>query len=328
MALNKAATEQILHLELPAGVRLDKFLAAELGEGNQGLSRSQLQRLIEQGQITGISEKNLKSSFKAKRATAITITLPPEKPAEILPFAASIPVLYEDEYLAIVHKPAGMTVHPGAATGNDTLVHALVGQIKKLAPHAERPGIVHRLDRETEGLMVIAKTDKARAALAGLFADRQVHKTYQAIVWGSVELPEKIDGFIWRDRRNRKKMKFGYEAPEKGIRAREAQLVFLRQTRYKFGTELEINLITGRTHQIRATCAQLNAPIIGDAIYGDDAGRAKTYKVGREKRDDLSACGMLLVAKSIEFAHPFKRKKIKFAIELPARFAEARSLLK
>lgn len=326
--MNKNSKEQILQFELPEGVRLDKFLTAELGEGRHGFSRSQLQRLIEQGRISGISEKNLKSSFKAKRATPIAIALPAEKPAEILPFAASVPVLYEDEYLAIVHKPAGMTVHPGAATGNDTLVHALVGQIKKLAPHTERPGIVHRLDRETEGLMVIAKTDKARAALAKLFAERQVHKTYQAIVWGSVELPEEVDGFIWRDRKNRKKMKFGNEAPDHGIRSREAQLIFLQQTRYKFGTELEINLITGRTHQIRATCAHLHAPIIGDATYGDDAGRAKTYKVGREKRDELAGCGMLLVAKSIEFAHPFKRKKIKFAIELPARFAEARSLLK
>jgi len=328
LALNKLTKARSLHLELPEGVRLDKFLAGELGDGPAGFSRSQLQRLIEEGQIEGISAKNLKASFKAKAALPITIHLPAEKSAEILPFAATIPVLYEDEYLAIVHKPAGMTVHPGAATGNDTLVHALVGQIKKLAPHAERPGIVHRLDRETEGLMVIAKTDKSRAALAKLFADRQVNKKYQAIVWGSVELPEEVDGFIWRDRKNRKKMKFGYQAPEQGVRAREAQLLIAEQTRYKYGTEIEINLITGRTHQIRATCTHLHAPILGDTLYGDDAGRAKTYKVGREKRENLADCGLLLVAKSLEFRHPFKRKLISYQIELPARFDAARQLLK
>lgn len=328
MALSKGKPARSLAFELPEGTRLDKFLAAALADCGLDISRTQLQRIIEDGQIGGISEKNLKPSFKAKAAMQISITLPAEKPAELLPFAATIPVLYEDEYLAIVHKPAGMTVHLGAATGNDTLVHALVGQIDELAPHAERPGIVHRLDRETEGLMVIAKTDKARAALGALFAERQIHKTYQAIVWGNVQLPAEVDGFIWRDRRNRKKMKFGSQAPERGERAREAQLVIISQSPYKSGTEIEIDLITGRTHQIRATCAHLNAPIIGDTVYGDDAGRAKTYKVGREKREELQKCGMLLVARSIAFSHPFKRKKINFAIELPARFETARALLK
>ena len=165
-------------------------------------------------------------------------------------------------------------------------------------------------------------------ALGKLFAERSIHKTYHAIVWGSVQLPEEVDGFIWRDRRNRKKMKFGNQFPEHGARAREAQLVLINQSPYKYGTEIEIDLITGRTHQIRATCAHLNAPIIGDAIYGDDSGRAKTYKIGREKRDELFQLGMLLVAKSIAFAHPFKRKKIAYAIELPARFERARQLLR
>ncbi len=325
--MSNRKSEQKIVLELPAGERLDKFLAQYLSDASVDISRSQLQRLIGDGHVSGIAPHLLKSSYKAKAAHSITIMIPAEKPAALIPFEASIPVLYQDEYLAIVHKPAGMTVHPGAATGADTLVHALVGQMDKLAPHAERPGIVHRLDRETEGLMVIAKTDQARAALGQLFAERQVNKVYQAIVWGNVQLPDEIDGYIWRDRRDRKKMRFGERAPESPARAREAQLMVTQSQNFKNGTELEIQLITGRTHQIRATCAHLHAPIVGDALYGDDAGRGKTYKVNREKREALATCGMLLMARRIAFSHPLRRKKIDIELDLPQRFEAARRLL-
>lgn len=314
-------------LELPAGARLDKFLAQYLAEASIDISRSRLQKLIGDGHVSGIHPHLLKSSYKAKTAHSISIVIPAEKPAALIPFEAAIPVLYQDEFLAIVHKPAGMTVHPGAATGPDTLVHALVGQFDKLAPHSERPGIVHRLDRETEGLMVIAKTDQARAALGRLFAEREVNKVYQAIVWGNIQLPEEVDGFMWRDRRDRKKMRFGEKAPESPSRVREAQLLVTQSENFKNGTELQIQLITGRTHQIRATCAHLHAPIVGDVLYGDDAGRGKTYKVNREKRDALAECGMLLMAKRIAFSHPLRRKKIDIELDLPQRFETARRLL-
>ena len=220
-----------------------------------------------------------------------------------------------------------MTVHPGAGTGNDTMVHALLGQFEKLSPHHERPGIVHRLDRETEGLMVVAKTEQARHRLSESFAERKIQKRYVAIVWGSVNLPEDVTGYIWRDQKNRKKMKFGDRPPREQARLRTAELIVLAQVQHKLATELEIELITGRTHQIRATLVHYHAPIIGDALYGDDAGKCRLYKIGRQKREQLAQAGMLLVARSLAFRHPFKRRNLEYSIALPGRFEAARSLL-
>ncbi|HNA80183.1 MAG TPA: RluA family pseudouridine synthase [Turneriella sp.] len=323
----KHAKDQKLRFELPAGERLDRFLAAALAEHGVTLSRSAIQRQIEQGGVEGLPAGQTKTGFRGKRPVEITFTLPAAQDKQLVPINAGIPVLYEDEYLAIVHKPPGMTVHPGAGTGNDTMVHALLGQFDKLSPHHERPGIVHRLDRETEGLMVIAKTEHARHRLSASFAERQIQKRYSALVWGSVTLPEEVSGYIWRDLKNRKKMKFGDRPPNNLARLRTAELLITEQVRHKFATELEIELITGRTHQIRATLEHYHAPLIGDAVYGDDAGKCRLYKIGKEKREKLAQSGMLLVARSLAFKHPFKRRNLEYAIELPERFAAARALL-
>jgi 23S rRNA pseudouridine1911/1915/1917 synthase len=323
----KHSPAQKLSFELPAGERLDRFLAAALAEQGIELSRSAIQRQIEQGGVEGIPAGQTKASFRSKRPIEITFALPAKKDKQLIPIHAGIPVLYEDEYLAIVHKPAGMTVHPGAGTGNDTMVHALLGQFDKLSPHQERPGIVHRLDRETEGLMVIAKTEQARQRLSERFAERQIRKKYSALVWGGVTLPEQVSGYIWRDLKSRKKMKFADRPPSNLARLRTAELLVVEQVRHKFATELEIELITGRTHQIRATLVHYHAPIIGDVLYGDDAGKCRLYKIGREKREQLEQAGMLLVARSLAFKHPFKRRHIEYSIDLPERFVTARSLL-
>ncbi len=321
------AKEHKLRFELPAGERLDRFLAAALAEQGVTLSRSAIQRQIEQGKVEGLPVRQIKAGFRSKHPIEITFTLPANQDKELIPLNAGIPVLYEDEYLAIVHKPPGMTVHPGAGTGNDTMVHALLGQFDKLSPHHERPGIVHRLDRETEGLMVIAKTEQARQRLSERFAERQIQKRYSALVWGSVTLPEEVSGYIWRDLKNRKKMKFGEHPPNNGARLRTAELLVTGQVRHKVATELEIELITGRTHQIRATLEHYNAPLIGDAVYGDDAGKCKLYRIGKEKREKLAQSGMLLVARSLAFKHPFKRRILEYEIDLPERFAAALALL-
>lgn len=314
-------------MTLPAGVRLDKFLNDALSQRGEEISRSRLQRLIEEGGVSGIDAAKIKAAFKAKTPVEISVTLPGDKDIRLKPAAIDIPILYEDDYLAIVHKPAGMTVHPGAGTGDDTLVHALIANVGKLSPHAERPGIVHRLDRETEGLMVIAKTEKARAALSHAFAEREISKVYQALIWGKVSLPEEVSGFIWRDVHDRKKMRFAMQVPERVTRARDAELIVAEQKQFKFATRLTISLITGRTHQIRATAAFFNAPVIGDTVYGNDDTRAKLYKIGREKRDLLAGCGMLLMAREIAFKHPFKRKTMEFALPVPARFTDAEKAL-
>lgn len=316
-----------LHFVLPAGERLDRFLVAALAEQGVELSRSAIQRQIEQGGVEGLPAGQTKTGFRAKQPIEIAFTLPAKQDKQLVPIDAGIPVLYEDEYLAIVHKPAGMTVHPGAGTGNDTMVHALLGQFKQLSPHQERPGIVHRLDRETEGLMVIAKTEQARHRLSASFAGRQIQKNYSALVWGSVTLPEEVSGYIWRDRKNRKKMKFGDRPPSDIARLRTAELLVRSQVRRKYATELDIELITGRTHQIRATLVHYHAPLVGDALYGDDTGKCRLYKIGREKREKLAQAGMLLIARSLAFRHPFRRRSLEYAIELPERFLSARALL-
>lgn len=312
---------------LPAGRRLDIFLTESLREHGENVSRSELQRLIAKNCVSGLDAEATKPSFKAKAPTAIRITLPQKKEKRLVPLSANIPVLYEDNFLALVHKPASMTVHPGANTGDDTLVHALLGQIDRLAEDVERPGIVHRLDRETEGVMVVAKTERARSALSALFAERKVKKTYRALVWGRVTFPEEVDGFIGRDRRNRKKMRFYPQESETVGFVREASMRIVSQTQLKFATELIIELITGRTHQIRAVCTHYNAPLVGDALYGSDAAKFRLYKIGRERRKTIEKGGMCLIAESIRFDHPLKRKKISFSISLPQRFNDVQIAL-
>ena len=194
-AAKKAAAPKGISLTLPVGIRLDRYLSDALTERGEDISRSRLQKLIDEGGVTGIDPLKLKAAFKAKAETAITVTLPGEKDIRLKPLDLKIPILFEDKHIAVVHKPAGMTVHPGAGTGDDTLVHALLANIDKLAPDAERPGIVHRLDRETEGLMVVAKTEAARRKLSAAFAAREIRKTYAALVWGQVTLPRRDTGF-------------------------------------------------------------------------------------------------------------------------------------
>jgi 23S rRNA pseudouridine1911/1915/1917 synthase len=319
--------QQSFHFTLPPGQRLDRFLVEAMAAQGENLSRARLQKIINEGAISGVPAHKLKSAYKSKVPVEISVTLAPESDVVLKPLDTGIPVLYEDEYLAIVHKPAGMTVHPGAGTSDDTMVHALLGTIDTLAPHSERPGIVHRLDRETEGLMVVAKTEKSRTALSAMFAERQIHKTYTALVWGKVTLPELMSGFIWRDIHNRKKMRFGLEGPAEPLRVRDAELVITEQIAHRFATRLVINLITGRTHQIRASCAHFRAPIVGDALYGQDASKFQLYKIGRERKSIVEASGMMLVANAINFKHPFKRKKLDFKIDLPQRFMNSESAL-
>jgi 23S rRNA pseudouridine1911/1915/1917 synthase len=325
-AASVVSSPKAIQLTLPVGLRLDKFLSQALTELGETISRSRLQKLIEEGGVTGIDPAKIKASFTAKKGQEIRVVLPSEKDMQLRPLDVEIPVLFEDKFLAVVHKPAGMTVHPGAGTGDDTLVHALLSNIDKLAPDAERPGIVHRLDRETEGLMVVAKTEKARTALSQAFAAREIRKTYIALVWGKVTLPDEIKGQIWRDVHDRKRMRFGLEVPQRVKRAREAEMIIVSQKQLKYATRLEIELITGRTHQIRATVAFFNAPIVGDVIYGNDVVQAKLYKIGRERKNLLSESGMLLIAQKLSFNHPFTKKKISFSLLVPARFEKAEKL--
>ncbi|MBV6493275.1 MAG: hypothetical protein LDLANPLL_01291 [Turneriella sp.] len=316
-----------ISLTLPAGIRLDKFLFDALNEKGEGLSRSRIQSLIEEGNLLGLGAAKTKPSYKAKEPVAIEIHLPSAKEVALKPLKLKIPVLYEDKYLAVVHKPQGMTVHPGAGTADDTLVHALLHNIDTLSPSKDRPGIVHRLDRETEGVMLIAKTEGARERLSEAFAERKISKTYEALVWGKVTLPKDVSGFIWRDIHDRKKMRFGENIPERVKRARSAELLIEEEEPLKHATRLKIKLITGRTHQIRTTCAYFNAPIIGDTLYGKDVEKIKLYKLPKATQQKIFSGGMMLVARSLTFTHPFLKKKLTCSIDLPEKFLLLRDAL-
>lgn len=204
--------QEIVSFCLPPEVRLDHYLVNFL---NTKYTRSQIQKKIAEGLVTLENEPATKSGFKVKAPTNGKITLIEEMPAEIKPVDLSIKIIYQDDYFAIVHKPAGITVHPGIGTHNDTLVHGLLAKVPNLAPGfgPDRPGLVHRLDRETEGLMLVAKTKKAHAHLANQFKDRTVKKIYFATIWGAPRVPKsRLVGWIMRHEKHRKRMKFTQDA--------------------------------------------------------------------------------------------------------------------
>lgn len=309
------STRQPQKLILEPGVRLDLFLAENLG---QDISRTRIQKLIETGAIT--ASLPLKASFKAKKPTEITVILPEEKPYDIEPVNLGVPIIFQDKHLAIIHKPSGMTVHPGANTGNDTLVHTLLAQIKSLADtqNPDRPGIVHRIDRETEGLLVVAKSKSAHTLLAESFKLRKIEKIYYAVVWG--KMPEKgnLTGYIGRDPKNRKKMKYA-QNPLNG--SYKESITEYETVKANEGFSLiKLKLITGRTHQIRASLAAINHAVVGDLLYSSTEKECKKYKIRTGDKKHIQNSGMLLISAHLQFTHPLSRKKLTFSLPLPERF--------
>ena len=321
--------------ELPPGVRLDHFLTEQLGEE---FSRSRIQKLIESGAVKADGLPLVKSSLQVKEPRIIQVQLPEEPPpAKLEPRDLKFPILFQDNSLAVIHKPPGITVHPGIGTGDDTLVHGLLAAFKQLAPGfaADRPGIVHRLDRETEGVMVIAKNARAHAKLSAQFQERTVKKIYSAIVWGELRAPEKrVSGTIRRHPKERRKMFFEeFPALTEESQMTEEDLLYMipenarsAALRYKVIAErssfswLEIELETGRTHQIRATFAALGNPVAGDSMYGDERRLAKRFNTGKRKLAALHECKMALAAIQLGFTHPETNKPVSFRIDLPERF--------
>jgi 23S rRNA pseudouridine1911/1915/1917 synthase len=295
------------------GARLDTFLAALLPDR----SRSQIQRLIKDGLVVtvapGLSGRArgaaaLRSSTPVRTGQTFTIELPepvaPHAAAEDLPLA----ILYEDADLVVLDKPAGMVVHPAAGHESGTLVNALLHHVDDLSGIGGelRPGIVHRLDRGTSGVMVVAKHDKAHQELARQFHDREVEKDYIALVWGVVQAGRRIDAPIGRDPSNRQKM---------STRARRARSAVTRVTKaehLKGVSLLSVAIATGRTHQIRVHLSAIGHPIVGDPAYGG---------VHRRVAHDLRAVQRLerpfLHAARLAFAHPADRRSMEFRSPLP-----------
>ena len=285
------------------GARLDNFLTAYLPDR----SRSHVQRLIKDGHVTGpVSSLRPSTAVRAGQVYHVDIPLPTAATPE--PEAIPIRIVYEDEHLVVLDKPAGMVVHPGAGHSGGTLVNALLHHVKDLSGIGGelRPGIVHRLDRGTSGLMVVAKSDASHQELSRQFSDREVDKEYIALVWGVVQSGRRIDAPIGRDPGDRQKM---------STRARRARNAVTRVTsarHFKGVSLLKVAIATGRTHQIRVHLSAIGHPIVGDTTYGGVHRRTASHlrAVQRLERPFLHSARLV-------FTHPADSRRVEFDSPLP-----------
>jgi 23S rRNA pseudouridine1911/1915/1917 synthase len=285
------------------GLRLDQFLTSVL----IGQSRSFIQRLIKEGRVTGPSP-SLRASTEVKAGERYVVDVPELKAAVPQPEALPLRIVFEDPDVVVLDKPAGMVVHPAAGHAKGTLVNALLHHVKDLSGIGgeARPGIVHRLDRGTSGLMVVAKHDRAHQELARQFHDREVEKEYTALVWGVVHAGRRIDEPIGRDPKDRQKM---------STRARRARSAVTRVTfarHFKGVSFIKVAIATGRTHQIRVHLSAIGHPIVGDVTYGGVHRRA-----GINLRAVMRLERPFLHASRLSFTHPSDGRRIEFDSPLP-----------
>jgi 23S rRNA pseudouridine1911/1915/1917 synthase len=316
-----------------AGWRLDQFLAGSL----QGVSRSRVQQLVEQGDVL-VEGKSEKASFKLRGGESIEVhgqqlVQPLEARAEDVPLA----IVYEDEDLAVVNKPAGMMVHAGSgatdeARSGGTLVNALLHRFESLSSVGGelRPGIVHRLDKETSGLILIAKNDTAHEALAEMFASRKITKTYVTLVHGvlredaaTIQAPISRDA-VRRTRMTTRRLDGGRNAVS------HYRVVERLATRFGAFTLARVRIETGRTHQIRVHMASINHPVVGDTLYGAPAKIiALPLSTTRKAPREVLLLGRnFLHASELEFTHPISGREISLKSPLPAELDEFLSRLR
>ena len=286
-----------------AGVRVDRYLTSVLA----GQSRSQIQRLIKDGKVT-IDGLGVRSNHVVHAGDTIVIEIPEPVAPEPQPEALDLDIVYQDADLVVVNKPAGMVVHPAAGHAQGTLVNALLHEIKDLSGIGGelRPGIVHRLDRGTSGLMVVAKNDRAHAELARQFHDREVEKEYVALVWGVVQPGRRIDLPIGRDPGDRKKMS------ARARRTRSAATRVTKSLQMPGVSLIHVAILTGRTHQIRVHLSEIGHPIVGDAVYG-----GLRRRVAGDLRPLLALERPFLHAGRLVFHHPADGRKMEFEAPLP-----------
>ena len=298
---------EILVEPAQAGARLDSLLAAQLTD----ISRSMIQRLIEEEHVS-CNGRTVSKSFRPKEGDKLQLTLPDPAPVQVLPQNIPLNILYEDDHLLVVNKPKGMVVHPALGNPDGTLVNALLyhcrGSLSGIGGEL-RPGIVHRIDKDTSGLLVVAKDDRTHAGLSEQMAVHGIHRLYQAVVYGSLKEDGFVEAPIGRHKTDRKKMavtqqnsKYAYT----GYRVLEKYIGF---------THIECKLKTGRTHQIRVHMASIGHPLAGDEVYGP---RAVIKKLG----------GQCLHAKTLGFVHPISGKYMEFDSPLPDYFLKFLSSLK
>lgn len=283
------------------GERLDKAIV----NIDKDISRARLQKLIDDGNVlvNGVKQKN---SYKVKQGDIITIDEPEAKEIELKPQEIDLDVVYEDDDIIVINKPKGLVVHPGNGNPDNTLVNAVMARCKDSLSGIGgelRPGIVHRLDKNTSGLIIVAKNDKAHLNMSEQIKNREVKKTYIALVRGNiVEKEATINMPIARSPKSRIKMAVSKTG-------KEAITHFKVLERYGDYTLLEVNIETGRTHQIRVHMAEIKHPVVGDM----------TYSNGKNKFD---LEGQVLHAAKLEFKHPITGKEMKLEAELPKYFKD------
>ena len=294
-----------------AGERLDAFLAAHV----EGWSRARLQRLIEDADVL-VNGRVAKPSYKLHANDEVEVELTSPPPTLFAPEDIPLEVVYEDDELIVVNKEAGVVVHPAAGINSGTLANALAFHFQQLstAAGAARPGIVHRLDKGTSGLLVAAKTEAAHTNLADQFRAREVFKSYVALVHGQVESETgQIDQPIARDPRNRTRMAV--------VRAgRPALSIFTVRKRFERFTLLDVELKTGRTHQIRVHLSWLKHPVVRDEVYG--GGRDNTVADPRMRAQIARLDRQFLHAERLGFRHPRTGELLRFSAPLPAELTQ------
>lgn len=288
-----------------AKTRLDSYLAKK----DESLSRSMIQKLLEEGKIT-VNGKQEKASYKVGKGDCIQIEIEPPKEVKIEAQEIPLQIEYEDEDILVVNKQKGLVVHPGSGNWEGTLVNAIMAHCKDSLSGIGgelRPGIVHRLDKDTSGLLIIAKNDKAHIAMSEQIKNREVKKTYVALVRGTIaENEATIQMPIGRSTKDRKKM----AVTKAGKEAITHFRVLNRYTTDKASyTLLEIKIDTGRTHQIRVHMAEIGHPVIGDMVYSNG-------------KNEFGVEGQCLHAKRLEFCHPVTGEHMVLEAELPEYFKE------
>lgn len=309
MRLEPATDQEIVTFKIgpdDAGLRLDAYLAAQI----EGWSRARLQRLIESEDVL-VNGRISKPSYKLREHDELEVELTESPTAGFAPEAIPIEIVYEDETLVVVNKPAGLVVHPAAGIHSGTLANALAYHFEQLSREdsGARPGIVHRLDRDTSGLLVVARTGAALESLSDQFRDRAVFKSYVALVHGRLaDDAGQIDQPIARDPRHRTRM-----AVVRG--GRSALSLYRVRRRFNRFTLLDVELKTGRTHQIRVHLAWLKHPVVGDETYG--AGRDKTIQNAKLRARVRHLERYFLHAEKLAFAHPRSGERVEFIAPLP-----------
>jgi 23S rRNA pseudouridine1911/1915/1917 synthase len=331
--------------QAPAGSARSDLLLLKSIQNHEGvvtggelpnLTRSQLHRLMDKGFVT-MNGLPLKANKKLIAGALIKILFPPPVPTELVPEDRPLEILYEDEYLLVVNKPPGLTVHPSTTQMEGTLVHALLHHIQDLSGIGGvlRPGIVHRIDKNTSGALVITKSDDAHLKLSKVFAEHTIERAYWALCYGAPEViskarPTKIESLLGRSPTDRKKMSMAVKVGRPAISYFKKIEEFGHSSKKPFASWLEVTLETGRTHQVRVHLTGLGNSILGDPVYGHPSQTQSKWKALPEsiKLAVLQLPGQALHARVLGFKHPITGEALRFEAEPPPAFRDLLSALR